>query len=612
MKKAFVFKTPLEFDVGISRLAKVLDFEIGKGTEVFAVKGEYNGVSLADGRATISYTEKHFFFRELGVLAERIGGDFSHTDDGYFKELGIMLDCSRGSVPRIETLFSFIDRLALMGYGTAMLYTEDTYELDGYPFFGYMRGRYSKDELRAIDDYAYGYGIEIVPCIECYGHMERYLRWAEAAPIKDTERILLAREEKTFSFIRDMLSQVTSCFRTRRVHIGMDEAHGMGRGKFMDKNGFVPAFEIFNEYMERLVSITDSLGLYPMMWSDMYFRVSSKRHAYYDKDTVLPPEVLEKIPKNIELVFWHYGEEPQCDKYMLEKHKAIGNEIVFAGGAWSWNAHFPENNYMMESSRFSLDACRAGGVRRAMQTVWFDDNAECDMFASLAGLSFFAELCYNPEVSEEELASRFFATTGGIREGFLTMSLYHNSFDDKNAYVNEKFHERFFGKAIFYQDLMQGLFDSSLYSHPMSEHYERAYDKMCSFTGGEWAYLYDFARLVFKYLYRKAWIHEHLVPAYRASDSEMLARIANWEIPALKDEISAVHRAHREIWHKNYKPFGWRNLEDRYGGLICRCDTAAMRLSAYLCGECETLPELDEARLTYEHHGFMPYTEMVV
>ena len=35
-----------------------------------------------------------------------------------------------------------------------MLYTEDTYEVDGQPYFGYMRGRYSKEEMKEIDDFA--------------------------------------------------------------------------------------------------------------------------------------------------------------------------------------------------------------------------------------------------------------------------------------------------------------------------------------------------------------------------------------------------------------------------------------------------------------------------
>jgi len=42
-----------------------------------------------------------------------------------------------------------------MSYDSLMLYTEDTFELPGYPYFGHMRGRFSKEELKEIDDYAY-------------------------------------------------------------------------------------------------------------------------------------------------------------------------------------------------------------------------------------------------------------------------------------------------------------------------------------------------------------------------------------------------------------------------------------------------------------------------
>ena len=69
-----------------------------------------------------------------------------------------------------------------------------------------MRGRYTAKSLKEIDDYAYEYGIEIIPCLECYGHMEKYLMWGEAAPIKDTDSVLLAREPETFKFVEELIS----------------------------------------------------------------------------------------------------------------------------------------------------------------------------------------------------------------------------------------------------------------------------------------------------------------------------------------------------------------------------------------------------------------------
>ena len=76
-----------------------------------------------------------------------------------FDMIGVMIDSSRNGVIHPEASQSFLMRLALMGVNMAILYTEDTYEIPGEPFFGYLRGRYTASELRAIDDYAFLFGI---------------------------------------------------------------------------------------------------------------------------------------------------------------------------------------------------------------------------------------------------------------------------------------------------------------------------------------------------------------------------------------------------------------------------------------------------------------------
>ena len=61
-----------------------------------------------------------------------------------FRRFGTMLDCSRNAVPNAESLRKWIDITAELGYNTLLLYTEDTYEVDGNPYFGYMRGRFTE------------------------------------------------------------------------------------------------------------------------------------------------------------------------------------------------------------------------------------------------------------------------------------------------------------------------------------------------------------------------------------------------------------------------------------------------------------------------------------
>ena len=53
-----------------------------------------------------------------------------------------------------ETLPHVKSCLEKMGYNTLMYYTEDTYEVKDEPYFGYLRGRFTADELRELDAYA--------------------------------------------------------------------------------------------------------------------------------------------------------------------------------------------------------------------------------------------------------------------------------------------------------------------------------------------------------------------------------------------------------------------------------------------------------------------------
>ena len=65
-----------------------------------------------------------------------------------FPVMGILLDCSRNKVFHEAFLKKFCAQSALLGYNLLTLYTEDTFQLEGEPFFGYCRGGYDMATLR--------------------------------------------------------------------------------------------------------------------------------------------------------------------------------------------------------------------------------------------------------------------------------------------------------------------------------------------------------------------------------------------------------------------------------------------------------------------------------
>ena len=153
------------------------------------------------------------------------------------KYFGIMLDMSRNAVMKPETLKKYVDYLSAFGYNMLQLYTEDTYEVKNEPYFGYLRGGYTKEELKEIDAYCKEKGVELIPCVQTLAHLRTIFRWFEYRQVLDFDDILLIDEPRTYQLIENIFSTLAECFSSKKVHIGMDEAHMVGLGKYMDKHG---------------------------------------------------------------------------------------------------------------------------------------------------------------------------------------------------------------------------------------------------------------------------------------------------------------------------------------------------------------------------------------
>ena len=138
-----------------------------------------------------------------------------------FKTFGTMLDCSRNAVMTVDAVKRWIDLTAKLGCNTLHLYMEDTYEVDGQPYFGHLRGRYSKAELKQIDAYAAAHGMQVIPCIQTLAHVNALFHWPVYREIHDAADILLTGDERTYELVDGMFRTLRECLRTNIVNIGI-------------------------------------------------------------------------------------------------------------------------------------------------------------------------------------------------------------------------------------------------------------------------------------------------------------------------------------------------------------------------------------------------------
>lgn len=497
---------------------------------------------------------------------------------------GMMLDMSRGGVMTVEAVKGMIDAHAALGLNLMMLYTEDTYTVPEAPYLGYLRGRYTEKELREMDDYAAESGVELIPCVQTLAHLEQFLQWDVNRDIKDNDCVLMIDEPKTYAWIRAALTALRRCFRTNRIHIGMDEAHGVGLGEYYQKHGAVNRFELLNRHLNRVVDICKELGFKPIMWSDMFYRLGSKNNDYYDTDAVVPESAIAQIP-DVALCYWdYYHTDEQFYAGMLEGHRKMGKEVVFAGGIWTWSGILPHVRKTNATMYPALRACLKAGIGTVLATLWGDDGCETDYRLALNQLPIYSEHVWLGEDCTHAEVERMGERLTGLSEAcFNAMGAFYADDEDHRP-----------GKGLFYCDslypLTEGLWDLTGYREGLEEGI-KTLERHLDDSRCEYAWLA--MRIALEKL---NWVNE-LRPAYLRGDKAVVLTMANEKLPAMRELYVKMMSVWREQWESGRKRNGWETICARLGAVIARLDDVQRILLRWADGTIECVEELDETPL---------------
>ncbi|MBE6728195.1 MAG: beta-N-acetylhexosaminidase [Ruminococcaceae bacterium] len=507
-----------------------------------------------------------------------------------FNTFGIMIDCSRNAVMKPDELKKFIAIIAKMGYNQVQLYMEETYEVDNEEYFGYLRGRYTQEELKELDDYCYGLGVELVPCIQTLAHMNAAVRWPKYASITDIDDILLVDDERTYNLIENIMSTLRKCFRTDKIHIGMDEAHNLGKGRFLDRNGLQNRTDILLRHLKRVCELTKKYDFKPMMWSDMFYRLASGG-AYYGKIKNFSPEIKAMIPEELTLVYWdYYHADKKTYTDMIKGHKSLTNKVMFAGGAWKWSGFAPHNEFSLRTTKAAISACIDSGIKDAFITCWGDNGAETSMYAILPSLCYAACLANGINLMTD-IKEKFKEWTGYNFDDFMLLDLPDKLIKTKGI-VNPS-------KYGLYNDCFMGIFDTTV-SDKDSKKYASFARKLknAACRTGEFSYLFDTLSKLCSVMQYKVDIGVRTRKAYETKDMNTIdALIADYKKMIKRTED--FYKTFKIQWYRENKPHGFDVQDIRLGGLIMRMKSCMERLIELRDGKIDRIPELEEKILTF-------------
>ena len=507
------------------------------------------------------------------------------------KRFGVMLDMSRNAVMKPEEIKNFAKIIKSFGYNMIQLYTEDTYEVENEPYFGYLRGRYMTEELKDVVSYCNGIGVEVIPCIQTLAHLNQIFKWSTYHSVNDCTDILLAEEPRTYELIENMFKSLRKSFTTDYIHIGMDEAHMLGLGKYLDKHGYQNRFEILSRHLSKVIEIAEKYAFKPIMWSDMFFGLANKGE-YYPENPAIPQEVIDITPKNVGLVYWDYYHHEQAiyDK-MFDAHLEFGNEVWFAGGAWTWAGFASGNKKSMETMIPAMRSAKGKNIENILITMWGDDGKECSFYAVLPAL-YAMKRVYDGVEDMETIKGEFKTLTGEDYDAMSNLDLPNYVLNNRTCLGNVS-------KHMLYSDPFLGFLDTTVDEKAAKEFAMHA-KTLASYaeTSKNYGYIFETLSALCSVLAVKYPLGVRLRAAYQANDKKSLEKLSE-DFSIAIERLDVFHDKFSTLWYKENKPHGFEVQDQRLGGLRQRLVSCKKRLDAYLGGFISKLPELEEELLDF-------------
>jgi hexosaminidase len=337
--------------------------------EAYSLKVTPGGVDV-EGRSSAAL---YYAVQTLRQLVEGVGAAASVPeveihDWPSLPYRGVMIDTSHGPLPTEAEVKRQIDFLARWKNNQYFLYSEASVELKGYPLLS-RDAQFSQDEVRRIVAYARERHIDVVPCMELYGHLHdlfRVERYAHLA-IFPHGREFDPRKPEVAELLANWVDQLADLFPSPFFHIGLDETREapaladtlISSGNVPPKLASPDKIEPAVLYMEQFQRVSELLrrhGKTVLVWSDMF---------------ALYPELIPRIPPGTVVVPWGYDRTVYQPYWKPFAESTLPRFI--ATGVSIWDQVSPNFELSFDNIDHFLEVGRPHGVLGLINTVWTDD-----------------------------------------------------------------------------------------------------------------------------------------------------------------------------------------------------------------------------------------------
>ncbi|MBE2202978.1 MAG: family 20 glycosylhydrolase [Chthoniobacterales bacterium] len=266
-------------------------------------------------------------------------------------------------IPSESRLIEWLDRMHSGGITTVIFEYEDRYPWQTFP--GTFRKGYERTGWEKIWAHCKILGLEVIPLVQTYGHLEWLLKHEEWSKYRCDGRVnlLCPQHPGVRQLITSWLNEVAHLHPDARyIHIGMDEVYHMGQCPVCRKRAECSpqgTNQILLEHARFVCETVARLGKRPIVWGDMLQEC--------------PESGIGSLPPETVICEWNYrnGEGEDIPKLRLGGKVAMMGASAIRCNYPTWNrlvGALPER--IENITRWKKFAFNTGDVSVVIHTVW--------------------------------------------------------------------------------------------------------------------------------------------------------------------------------------------------------------------------------------------------
>jgi hypothetical protein len=346
-----------------------------------------------------------------------------------FPRRGVMLDISRGRVPKLETLLELVEKLSDLKINEFQIYTEHTFAYRKYQRIWRSWGALTGKEIKILDRRCRELGIDLVPNQNSFGHLRYFLEDPRLKPLGELDRPFLAETKDflrrpttlapnhpgTLPFVRGLYNELLPNFTSQFFNIGGDETWDLGKGQSQQLCVRRGKGRVYLDFIGKLQREVSRRGKTMMFWGDIILK---------------QPALIRELPKNIIALNWGYEAD---HPFAEEAAQFVKAKIKFyvCPGTSTWQTLLGRHDNGFANLRAAAKVGKKFRATGYLNTDWGDGGHPQPLAVSWPLFAAGAALAWNASALDEKVLAAvlnrdlFEDASGKIAQAGLALGRVH-------------------------------------------------------------------------------------------------------------------------------------------------------------------------------------------